>query len=658
MPNYSKSSRIASFDLYDTIVMRRSLSTRALYDAVWLSLSTRGLELPDRTAFVKMRMQADTNSKYIDAPTLRQILEHLDSTLQSIAAEVEIVEIEVELEQLRVVPGGIRQVLRARNEGYKIAFISDMHIGALHLEPRLRALGLLRDDDLLLVSSDQAASKSRSGGLFKYFLSSNNISAESVTHFGNNAWSDVKMATKFGISGRLCPSANLNRFESLLVDRSEHCSSLELMASVSRDVRLEFGCSAAKPINEIDLEEESLSVIASSVASPVLVAFVLWVINRCQSESISTIRFLTRDGELPYLIAKALPSELTKGLDLGMLEVSRRSLLLPAASVVPLDDWLEVGLKPGSFLIQQYDRLPARVVISRVGLTFEKHADLLNQFDIVNPEIPLGKDGLSNWRRALQDDSVKHEIQMESGKRLPATNEYLRQNLIDLADDRTALVDIGWTGQQSAMLSALIRNLGGQDPLHLHVGRLRNHPLIVQADIEGWLFDERMKRSSPVENPVALFETFCVTTTGGVEGYELKADGSSLAIRRTQDHRSTLISWGQPIVRQCILKYAELAGASMQEIETELLRDACIGLLHEFWEHPRICEALKWGAFPYEQDQAGKTVRQLANPYNLSQLKSRFGNSYSGIDWKAGSIALSPSPIRQILKIRELYRRT
>jgi len=636
--------------------MRKSLSTGSLYKAVWSSLCAHGLLQTDCATFIDKRTKADAASKYISAPTLRQILEHLDDDLQSIAHEIENHEIQVELEQLRLIPGAKMQVLRARKAGYQIAFVSDMHISASHLDRRLRALGILRDGDLLLVSSDVAASKSRGGRLFKHLLSSNNVAAESITHFGNNEWSDVKMANKFGLMGRFCPSANLNRFESILLNNSSRCSNLEHLASVSRDVRLETGNNGAKPINEIDTEQESLSEVAASVASPVLVAFVLWVIDRCRKESISTIRFLTRDGELPYLIAKALPSELTKGLDLGMLEVSRRSLLLPAASVIPLNDWLRVGLEPGSFLVQQYDRLPARHVISRVGLCFEKHADLLNQFGLTDADNPLGNVGLQNWTRALQAEPVQYEIRHESSNRLPATNAYLRQNLIGLSSERTALIDIGWTGQQAAILSALIRNLGGQDPLHLHVGRLRNRPLVVKADIESWLFDER-KQPSPVENPVALFETFCVTTSGGVENYKIKSDGLALAIRGAQKHRSHLLAWGQPVVRQCILRYAELVGARLQHINREVLKDVCVELLKEFWERPNQCEAVKWGAFPYEQDQAGKTVRQLANPYNVSQLRSRLVNSYWGIDWKAGSVALSPSPIRQILQVRERYRR-
>jgi hypothetical protein len=89
-----------------------------------------------------------------------------------------------------------------------------------------------------------------------------------------------------------------------------------------------------------------------------------------------------------------------------------------------------------------------------------------------------------------------------------------------------------------------------------------------------------------------------------------------------------------------------------------MLRNVAEELLREFWEHPTRIEAQQWGAFPYEQDQAGEVVRQLVSPYNFAQLKARFKKSYNGLDWKAGSVELSPTPIRQLLKLRERLRRS
>jgi len=612
--------------------------------------------MPGCASFVAARKRADAHSKVIDAPKLSQILHYLDESLLPLAEEIERMEIALELDQLRPVPAGEAQLKQSRNDGYRIAFISDMHIGAEHLGSKLEEMGLMHDGDMIMVSSDHGVSKSRQGRLFEHFLRVHNVKADAVTHHGNSEWSDVKMATKHGLSAHHCPPANPNRYEALLLDESASCRGLETIASLSRDTRLHCGIDSGLIENDIADDEQALTGISTSVASPVMVAFVLWVIKRCREESISTLRFLTRDGELPYLIAQALPAHVTDGLDMGMLEVSRRSILLPAASVIPLDRWLEFGLERGSFLLQKVELLPAGQVIARVGFSFEDDADLLQRFDITDPDAPLGKEGLVKWKTALQDDSVRQMIQQRSSARLKETSAYLKQNLPGMSDQRVALIDIGWTGQQAAMLSALIRQEGGCNPLHLHVGRLRNRPLIVEADVEGWLFDERVQRS-PVENPVALFESFCVTTSGGVDGYRIDGDGTATAVRRSQDHKENIVAWGQPVLRDCIIQFASEAGSVMNEMDATVLRDACEKLLLAFWESPQLHEARKWGAFPYEQDQTGQTVRELSNPYNWAQLRSRLTDGYSGMDWKAGSIEMSPSPIREIMKLREKYRR-
>ena len=653
----SDSSKMVSFDLYDTLIMRRSLSPRSLYREVWANLHAQGLPLPDIDTFVEHRINADTASKHIDAPTLNQILEFLSSDLLDIAHAIESEELRVELHQLRVIPGAAQLLQATRNTGCRVAFVSDMHIKAKFLEPRLRELGLMIDGDILLVSSDVGLSKSRGGRLFNHLLKSESLAADSLAHYGNSHWSDVKMANKAGASGIFCPAGNLNRFENLLVEESQHSDYLEQLASVSRNVRLEYGGGGGQAADQIDMAKESLFGISSSVAAPVLFSFVCWVIDRCRKESISTIRFLTRDGELLCAIANALPEKFTAGLDFGVLEVSRRSLLLPAASVVPIDDWIIAGLEHRAFLVQQYDKLSASRIIARAGLSFKSHAELLRPFGLVDNAEPLGEAGLKCWQNALQSEAVKAEITKEAQRRVVATQAYLQQNLVSRSGSRTALVDIGWTGQQAAMLSALIRNDGGQDPLHLLIGRMDRDRLVVQAAIEGWLFDEP-SRLSPIENPVALFESFCATTSGGVEGYEQDQAGIATAVRRRQEHLSSLVQWGQPDVQRCILRFAELAGEFAEDVDPTVLRDVGEKLLREFWENPARAEALQWGAFPYEQDQAGEVVRQLVSPYNLKQLKARISGSYNGLDWKAGSVELSPTPIRQLLKFREKRRRT
>jgi hypothetical protein len=96
----------------------------------------------------------------------------------------------------------------------------------------------------------------------------------------------------------------------------------------------------------------------------------------------------------------------------------------------------------------------------------------------------------------------------------------------------------------------------------------------------------------------------------------------------------------------------------MHGIETSILRSTAETLLLDFWDHPSRNEAEKWGAFPYEQDQTGQAVKQLANPYTASQIFAKLKGERVERDWKAGSIELSSAPIKQLLKIHARFSKT
>lgn len=647
---------VSSFDIYDTLVVRRTLTERSLYAAVWQQLKADGHTLPTCSRFVELREQASESASGIDAPSLHTLLQHLDAELLPIADQIERAEIALELEQLACVPGALERVRSARESGHTIAFVSDMHISAKHLRPRLEELGLCRDGDLFLVSSDEGVSKSRGGALFETLISLSGCEAAAITHHGNSHWSDDRQARIKGLSTVYCPAANINRYETRILETPDHTGNrvTEALARACRDTRLAMSEHVLEPALAGERERALLDV-AASVVGPVMLAFTTWVINRCREQSIQRVCFLTRDGELPLEIARALPSELTAGIELQLLEVSRRSLMLPAASLVSLDDWLNTGMKPSGYLSQHADKLPASSIVGRTGLTFDKHASLLARFGLTSGDAPLGEAGLAQWRNALASPDVRHCIIEESERKLASTTAYFKQHLPELEGKRIALVDIGWTGQQAGLLSTLIRHLGGEHPLHLHLGRLRNHTLIAEAHVVPWLIDEH-HAPSPLENPVALFETFCASTEGGVMGYAFDESGHAVAERRQSEHRTRLEHWGHAKMRTAALQLAAQAGPLMSAFDDDGLRHLSIQLLDDFWNRPTHSEARTWGDFPYERDQTGEYIQRLANPYNWQQLQARLNGRYTGLDWKAGSIALSPALLRWALALRERWR--
>ena len=642
--------KYVTFDLYDTTVVRTTASEFHVYELVWDELSTLDAQFPNLEIYAKHRKESELASGSLDAPSLRQILEFMPEMYAPYFDLIESVESEVEMRELSVIPNAVEFIQGLRSENIRIAFISDMHISARYLQPKIELLGLYEAGDILLVSSDVGLSKARKGKLFRYFLDTNNLLAKNITHYGNSLWSDVRMARKHGLRAKHVPEFNRSRYESLTcreLSDGKAADQLNLTSKLTRTVsyRKDNVC----VFSDQQDDRRVISDIACSVAGPVLYFFVLWVLEQCRQESIVTIRFLTRDGEIFKAITDELPSGLTDGLDIQLLEVSRNSLVLPTASVVPIEDWVQAGLQPGSFLVQHFDRLPAQHLFQRAGVCIHEDSKILSEFGLTEGNIPLGSDGLEKWKLALASPKVHEIIRRSSKSKLNSVVGYMQQNISNENISKVALVDVGWTGQQAAMLGALIQETVNVSSMHLLVGRLRNYPLLNSANIKGWLFDESNDRPSPIPNPVALFESFLATTSGGVDSYEMDNKGVWIARRRSQEHTQALKTWGQETVKRCIVEYAKNSSETTISPGDQLRLSE--NLLKEFWCNPTYEEGRCWGDFPYEQDQSGKNIAKLTKRYStLSVLYKLLGKTQE-VDWKAGSLAISAAPLRELIKI-------
>ncbi|MEE9416230.1 MAG: hypothetical protein V3V01_13180 [Acidimicrobiales bacterium] len=434
-----------------------------------------------------------------------------------------------------------------------------------------------------------------------------------------------------------------NRFDRILAEDACRESS-----ALARAVR--------QSLPAVRVEPSAIRSVAVRVAGPVLVSFVLWVLARARDAGIERLYFLSRDGEVMLDVANALPRELTAGLELRRLEVSRSAVSVPAASLIGVDCWIDAGTRPGGFLVHQRERVSAATLIGRAGLDIG--ADVasmgLAAADLVEP---FSDGGFRHWLKYLASDEAQERILGESQARLRPVVDYFIQERLG-APQRSALVDVGWTGQQAAMLSVIIEHVGGSVPVHLHVGRLRDAPTMVDIDLRTWLFDDRTGHRT-LENPVALFETFCATELGGVTNYETRA-GQVVALRRHSPHEAALKLWGLNEMRDGIIDFASSFRLDGEDGDSEDpdsdLQPVALELLEAFWHAPTSEEAQAWGSFPYERDEQGKVIQTLAVRYDRRWLSQRFDKDFHGIDWPAGSIAISSPLVRRVFALRRWLR--
>ena len=79
--------------------------------------------------------------------------------------------------------------------------------------------------------------------------------------------------------------------------------------------------------------ETAIRDVAAGVAAPALVAFVLWLLEEAERRGLRRLRFLSRDGQVLYELARRLATATGIGLDLEYVYSSRLTWSLAATDV-------------------------------------------------------------------------------------------------------------------------------------------------------------------------------------------------------------------------------------------------------------------------------------------------------------------------------------
>jgi len=151
---------------------------------------------------------------------------------------------------------------------------------------------------------------------------------------------------------------------------------------------------------------------------------------------------------------------------------------------------------------------------------------------------------------------------------------------------------------------------------------------------------------------VPVMEMFCAADHGSVTGFEQFGPKVNVLMREPVNTRA--INWGLPLVQATIRSFAQNLTLDNTLVDLDAdVRPAVIDVLRAFWLMPTTGEAVAWGAYPYEDDQAGKSASKLAQGYVASDA---FGAFYRGrvprhhrAGWLHGSLALTDPITRRLM---------
>src|SRR3972149_5262246 len=299
-------SDIVSFDIFDTILMRKCLSPINIFQIVERKLGEgHGLNIK----FTEKRIEAEkiAYTSFGNACNIHSIYSIMTQrfNISDVSADLcEMLEIQTELEY--IVPRTIMvDALRdAKSLNKKVLLTSDMYFPCEIIKNILTSNNIV-DWDELIISCDVNGSK-YSGNLWKYYREL--YKEKQILHIGDDDFADIKQAASYGINTFKVHSAldllKISSISEVSNKAQTFDDKLLLGNTVACLFNNPFVLSKTNKINVDDFFN-----IGYSFLGPLILKFILFLINLSAKNNITKMLFLSRDS---YILEKLYQNYIQK----------------------------------------------------------------------------------------------------------------------------------------------------------------------------------------------------------------------------------------------------------------------------------------------------------------------------------------------------------
>ena len=278
---------IISFDIFDTLVMRKTLAPQDVFFIVQGEAKKKGI-LVENFPFIRIHAEL-TNPKH--TPTIDEIYSYMcqEDNVDSTTCE-ELKRIELSVEKKVIVPRAeVCDLFEyARSKSKKIYLISDMYLGRETLSQILEKSGIV-GYERLFVSCDYGTTKN--DDLFNLFL--NECRGCSYLHIGDNKKVDGLNSLMNGMDAVVIPGASVmlgsSCYKDILVAQSSINDRSMAGLFCERVFRNPF-CGEYKVSNAYEF--------GYLFIAPLITAFMIWAIEEIKKLKFTKILFAARDGYL------------------------------------------------------------------------------------------------------------------------------------------------------------------------------------------------------------------------------------------------------------------------------------------------------------------------------------------------------------------------
>lgn len=353
-------SEIISVDLFDTLIMRKTLFSADVIDIAYARLREKGIYIED---FADRRLESEKYLSKNSAPTLIEIYSYMlkKYSINGITAQV-LAENEWQVDYELVIPRKelCDIVSDYFGKGKKIYIVSDTYYSRTQLEKMLEKCNIHFYSDIL-ASCEYKTGKTQS--LFDVLQ--DKINGENCVHIGDDETADVQSADKAGIKSCRIYSG-LDLFEKIgYLGLGDYVKTLSDRVKLGMFVSCLFNSPFQFESEEMNITVNDSYEIGYVFLAPVICDFVVWLRNQLSINNMRNIWFCARDG---YLIKKMYDEFSTNQNTLYFL-TSRTAAIRAGIQDIHDIEYVEKMHFSGSLKEQLKNRLGIETVIEKEKLT-------------------------------------------------------------------------------------------------------------------------------------------------------------------------------------------------------------------------------------------------------------------------------------------------
>lgn len=519
-------SKLYSFDIFDTIVTRRTATPVGIFSLIENQLkndnySDYPLFLRENFFIIRKEAEAYTRDfkfriygeQEISIDDIYSVMQNNYSLTQEQVSRLINLEIDTEIKNIVPIDENIEKVKTLLGKGFKVVLISDMY----HSQETLRKILVNIDSvfsSLKIYVSSECKKTKHFSDLYKFVKDTEQVEYSDWEHLGDNIYADYNVPKKLGIKAHIYnyekPMAYESKFLSNTLE-SENDEYAQLMLGASKLSRL------------LSKNKSEVYKFASSFAGPILYGYTDWILNESIKRGIKTLYFIARDGFVLKKIADLIIKQKKLQINTKYIYGSRIAWRIPDSNNIK--EYLR-------WMLHEYnDRLNLKFLANRLSVDVSVFEQYLGKKNI--NKILSAKEVTAIEKEILNNNDFLNLLVSINKEKSKLLIDYLEQE-IDFNESKIAFVDLFGSGRTQDLLANIIKKVHSNDIMTFYFYRIIDN---VENDVS-----QKICYFPSINYSHFSIELLCRNMEGQTLGYKEK-DGKIVPILDQLD-TSLYEKWG------------------------------------------------------------------------------------------------------------------